>query len=158
MKWYLQIFHSTHYSGADLILQFGLNEPWKKVFGPVFIHLNSLVNGDDPLKRLWEDAKQQVSHEKKPQLYYSLYFFNNSKRKLFFNFNCLLGEISSLKNLYHISDGSWSSKLAIWFSSFQGLSAVGSTRQCERQITSPWQVTICYYSTFIYLLVIILIY
>ncbi|CAB4297831.1 unnamed protein product [Prunus armeniaca] len=65
----LAIFHSTHYSGADLILQFGPNEPWKKVFGPVFIHLNSLVNGDDPLKRLWEDAKQQVSHEKKTPHY-----------------------------------------------------------------------------------------
>ncbi|KAH0989070.1 hypothetical protein GBA52_000553 [Prunus armeniaca] len=59
----LAIFHSTHYSGADLILQFGPNEPWKKVFGPVFIHLNSLVNGDDPLKRLWEDAKQQMEVE-----------------------------------------------------------------------------------------------
>ncbi|BBG95892.1 Rhamnogalacturonate lyase family protein [Prunus dulcis] len=59
----LAIFHSTHYSGADLILQFGPNEPWKKVFGPVFIHLNYLVNGDDPLKRLWEDAKQQMEVE-----------------------------------------------------------------------------------------------
>ncbi|XP_021832185.1 probable rhamnogalacturonate lyase B [Prunus avium] len=59
----LAIFHSTHYSGADLILKFGPNEPWKKVFGPVFIHLNSLVNGGDPLKRLWEDAKQQMEVE-----------------------------------------------------------------------------------------------
>ncbi|PQP94612.1 putative rhamnogalacturonate lyase B [Prunus yedoensis var. nudiflora] len=59
----LAIFHSTHYSGADLILHFGPNEPWKKVFGPVFIHLNSLVNGGDPLKRLWEDAKQQMEVE-----------------------------------------------------------------------------------------------
>lgn len=56
-----QIFHSVHYSGEDLILKFGPNEPWKKVFGPVFIYLNSLTDGDDPLL-LWEDAKQQVFH------------------------------------------------------------------------------------------------
>ncbi|KAF5455954.1 hypothetical protein F2P56_025477, partial [Juglans regia] len=54
----LAIFHSVHYSGEDLVLKFGPNEPWKKVFGPVFIFLNSLTDGDDPLL-LWEDAKQQ---------------------------------------------------------------------------------------------------
>lgn len=56
-----QIFHSTHYSGEELILQFGTNEPWKKVLGPVFFYLNSLVNGTtNPIQRLWEDAKQEV--------------------------------------------------------------------------------------------------
>ncbi|KAG6648678.1 hypothetical protein I3843_07G160200 [Carya illinoinensis] len=58
----LAIFHSVHYSGEDLILKFGPNEPWKKVFGPVFIYLNSLTDGDDPLL-LWEDAKQQMIYE-----------------------------------------------------------------------------------------------
>ncbi|XP_041017227.1 uncharacterized protein LOC121259642 isoform X2 [Juglans microcarpa x Juglans regia] len=58
----LAIFHSVHYSGEDLVLKFGPNEPWKKVFGPVFIYLNSLTDGDDPLL-LWEDAKQQMIYE-----------------------------------------------------------------------------------------------
>lgn len=52
----------VHYSGADLILRFGHSEPWKKVFGPIFIYLNSLSNEDDPLL-LWEDAKQQMIFE-----------------------------------------------------------------------------------------------
>lgn len=34
-------------------------EPWKKVYGPVFIYLNSTANGDDPLW-LWDDAKIKV--------------------------------------------------------------------------------------------------
>ncbi|GMN40187.1 hypothetical protein TIFTF001_009412 [Ficus carica] len=56
----LAIFHSTHYSGEDLILQFGPSEPWKKVYGPVFIYLNSLLEEEpDPLQLLWEDAKKQ---------------------------------------------------------------------------------------------------
>ncbi|KAM5575240.1 rhamnogalacturonate lyase [Rosa sericea] len=59
----LAIFHSTHYSGEELILQFGSNEPWKKVFGPVFFYLNSLVDGANPFQCLWEDAKQQMNDE-----------------------------------------------------------------------------------------------
>jgi rhamnogalacturonan endolyase len=55
-----QVFHSTHYSGTDLIMKFGANEPWKKVFGPIFIYLNSKSGGLSPI-RLWEDAKQQVN-------------------------------------------------------------------------------------------------
>ncbi|KAH1110553.1 hypothetical protein GYH30_009408 [Glycine max] len=58
----LSVFHSTHYSGADLIMQFGPNEPWKKVYGPIFIYLNSLSNGFSPIG-LWEDAKQQMVNE-----------------------------------------------------------------------------------------------
>ncbi|OIT34575.1 hypothetical protein A4A49_12736 [Nicotiana attenuata] len=34
-------------------------QPWKKVFGPVFIYLNSVTVGEDPLT-LWKDAKEQV--------------------------------------------------------------------------------------------------
>lgn len=55
-----QVFHSTHYSGADLIMKFGPNEPWKKVYGPIFIYFNSLSDGLSPIN-LWEDAKQQVT-------------------------------------------------------------------------------------------------
>ncbi|AES73958.2 rhamnogalacturonate lyase B-like protein [Medicago truncatula] len=58
----LSVFHSTHYSGADLIMKFGENEPWKKVFGPIFIYLNSNSDGFSPIK-LWEDAKQQMVNE-----------------------------------------------------------------------------------------------
>ncbi|KAK4850741.1 hypothetical protein QYF36_009409 [Acer negundo] len=58
----LALFHSVHYSGADLILRFQQGEPWKKVFGPIFIYINSLLDGDDPLL-LWEDAKQQMVME-----------------------------------------------------------------------------------------------
>lgn len=43
-------------------MKFGPNEEWKKVFGPVFVYLNSLTNeGGQDL--LWEDAKNQVSHQ-----------------------------------------------------------------------------------------------
>ncbi|KAF7817054.1 putative rhamnogalacturonate lyase B [Senna tora] len=58
----LSVFHSTHYSGADLIMKFGPDEPWKKVYGPIFIYLNSLSNGESP-RKLWEDAKQQMVNE-----------------------------------------------------------------------------------------------
>ncbi|XP_004501130.1 uncharacterized protein [Cicer arietinum] len=58
----LSVFHSTHYSGTDLIMKFGPNEPWKKVFGPIFIYLNSISNGVSP-KMLWNNAKQQTANE-----------------------------------------------------------------------------------------------
>ncbi|XP_061372051.1 probable rhamnogalacturonate lyase B [Gastrolobium bilobum] len=58
----LSVFHSTHYSGEDLIMKFGPNEPWKKVYGPIFVYLNHLSNGFSPI-RLWEDAKQQMVNE-----------------------------------------------------------------------------------------------
>ncbi|XP_051147562.1 uncharacterized protein LOC127262784 isoform X2 [Andrographis paniculata] len=37
----LAIFVTSHYAGEDLLLKFQPGEIWKKVFGPVFIHLNS---------------------------------------------------------------------------------------------------------------------
>ncbi|KAJ1393114.1 Rhamnogalacturonate lyase [Sesbania bispinosa] len=55
----LAMFLSAHYSGEDLIPKFNAGEAWKKVFGPVFIYLNSLDKGRDPLK-LWDDAKRQM--------------------------------------------------------------------------------------------------
>ncbi|KAH7524807.1 hypothetical protein FEM48_Zijuj06G0158300 [Ziziphus jujuba var. spinosa] len=59
-----QIFHSTHYSGEDLIMKFGSDEEWKKVYGPIFMYMNSFSNGgDDPLQELWEDAKNQMKVE-----------------------------------------------------------------------------------------------
>lgn len=62
IEWRHQIFLSAHYAGKDLVPKFGPGEPWKKVFGPVFIYLNSASAGDDP-RWLWEDAKIQVCTE-----------------------------------------------------------------------------------------------
>lgn len=42
--------------------QFGSGEQWKKVFGPVFIYLNSVADKNDALS-LWYDAKEQVYHQ-----------------------------------------------------------------------------------------------
>uniref|UniRef100_A0A9I9CHA5 rhamnogalacturonan endolyase n=1 Tax=Cucumis melo TaxID=3656 RepID=A0A9I9CHA5_CUCME len=58
----LAMFLSAHYSGEDLVLKLSPDEPWKKVFGPVFFYLNSVSDGGDPLS-LWEDAKTQMSIE-----------------------------------------------------------------------------------------------
>ncbi|KAL3655230.1 hypothetical protein CASFOL_001016 [Castilleja foliolosa] len=58
----LAVFLSAHYTGDDLVPIFAEGEPWKKVFGPVFIYLNSVMDGDDPLT-LWDDAKRQMSVE-----------------------------------------------------------------------------------------------
>ncbi|XP_057729726.1 rhamnogalacturonate lyase B-like isoform X1 [Arachis stenosperma] len=62
----LAVFLSAHYSGEDLVPKFKEGEAWKKVFGPVFIYLNSPNdnNGDvEPHKMLWEDAKLQMNVE-----------------------------------------------------------------------------------------------
>lgn len=41
-------------------MKFESDEEWKKVYGPVFMYLNSLTDLGDPLQELWEDAKNQV--------------------------------------------------------------------------------------------------
>ncbi|KAI3888224.1 hypothetical protein MKX03_029015 [Papaver bracteatum] len=58
----LAIFQSNHYAGESLDTKLQHGEPWKKVFGPVFIYLNSVPEGKDPLL-LWEDAKRQMKIE-----------------------------------------------------------------------------------------------
>ncbi|OIW14564.1 hypothetical protein TanjilG_14950 [Lupinus angustifolius] len=55
----LAVFVSAHYSGEDLVPKLNSGEAWKKVFGPIFIYLNSAYDGDDPLN-LWQDAKLQM--------------------------------------------------------------------------------------------------
>ncbi|XP_058081199.1 uncharacterized protein LOC131229304 isoform X4 [Magnolia sinica] len=55
----LAMFMGGHYSGEDLMPKFTDGEPWKKVFGPVFMYVNSGWAGTDPLS-LWEDAKLQM--------------------------------------------------------------------------------------------------
>lgn len=52
------MFVSTHYAGEYLGMKFRNGEQWKKVFGPVFIYLNSASNNH--ISSLWHDAKSQV--------------------------------------------------------------------------------------------------
>lgn len=54
-----QIFVTSHYAGADLLLKFEAGEIWKKVYGPVFIYLNSVPDKNEGLS-LWDNAKEQV--------------------------------------------------------------------------------------------------
>ncbi|KAK7301084.1 hypothetical protein RJT34_11944 [Clitoria ternatea] len=58
----LSMFLSAHYAGEDIVLKLQPNEAWKKVFGPTFVYLNTLSEGDDSLQ-LWEDAKYQMNEE-----------------------------------------------------------------------------------------------
>ncbi|CAM6087084.1 unnamed protein product [Calypogeia fissa] len=58
----LAMFHSAHYAGIDLCPRFRDQEPWQKVFGPVFIYLNSAALDTD-MRSLWDDAKQQMYEE-----------------------------------------------------------------------------------------------
>ncbi|KAJ8762543.1 hypothetical protein K2173_007982 [Erythroxylum novogranatense] len=57
-----KVLHSTHYEGAASIIRIEANEPWKKVYGPVFTYLNSASNGPIPAS-LWDDAKKQAQIE-----------------------------------------------------------------------------------------------
>ncbi|CAL5332656.1 hypothetical protein CsSME_00014125 [Camellia sinensis var. sinensis] len=58
----LAIFVTSHYAGPDLIVKFEPGEIWKKVFGPVFIYLNSVPDENNALS-LWDDAKEQMNIE-----------------------------------------------------------------------------------------------
>nr|XP_043636747.1 rhamnogalacturonate lyase-like [Erigeron canadensis] len=58
----LAMFISAHYGGNDLVLKLKKGEHWKKVFGPVFMYLNSKTTREDPLT-LWDDAKNQMLDE-----------------------------------------------------------------------------------------------
>ncbi|XP_076926988.1 uncharacterized protein LOC143590371 [Bidens hawaiensis] len=55
----LAMFISAHYGGNDLVVKFSEGEQWAKVFGPVFMYLNSTSIEEDPLT-LWQDAKNQM--------------------------------------------------------------------------------------------------
>ncbi|XVE83037.1 hypothetical protein DITRI_Ditri16bG0054700 [Diplodiscus trichospermus] len=59
----LSMFVSTHYTGTDIDVAYKKGEPWKKVFGPVLIYLNSASSDDDFRKTLWNDAKRQLNEE-----------------------------------------------------------------------------------------------
>ncbi|KAM7515832.1 hypothetical protein LguiA_005415 [Lonicera macranthoides] len=59
----LAMFFSGHYVG-DMSLDLQTGEPWKKVFGPIFIYLNSASHNEDH-RTLWADAKEQMMIETK---------------------------------------------------------------------------------------------
>lgn len=58
----LSMFVSSHYGGTDVALRFNDGELWKKVFGPVFIYLNSAISKSKSFY-LWDDAKKQMEAE-----------------------------------------------------------------------------------------------
>ncbi|GAB4839481.1 hypothetical protein Ancab_029005 [Ancistrocladus abbreviatus] len=58
----LSVLLSTHYAGAELMAKFEDGEPWKKVMGPLFVHVNSVPKEDD-WHLLWHNAKQQLMIE-----------------------------------------------------------------------------------------------
>ncbi|KAE9614477.1 hypothetical protein Lal_00012317 [Lupinus albus] len=60
----LSMFMSTHYAGKEITMSFEEGETYKKVFGPVFIYLNSATTKDNSLS-LWSDAEDQLSKEVK---------------------------------------------------------------------------------------------
>ncbi|KAM1752826.1 hypothetical protein ACFX11_010752 [Malus domestica] len=65
----LTVFLSSHYLGKDVGLTFAEGEAWKKVFGPLFVYLNSDVRSSNASFSLWENAKEQMYEEVKSWLY-----------------------------------------------------------------------------------------
>lgn len=55
----LQMFHGTHYIGNEILAHFQEGEAWRKVFGPIFVYLNSTSDASKAYN-LWIDAKKQV--------------------------------------------------------------------------------------------------
>ncbi|KAK6923864.1 Rhamnogalacturonan lyase, domain II [Dillenia turbinata] len=62
----LATFESCHYGGLAMQMKFEDGEPWKKVFGPVFLYLNSGSTNESKSTsntslghHLWQDAKRQ---------------------------------------------------------------------------------------------------
>ena len=76
-------------------MKFKPNEPWKKVYGPIFVYLNSLSNGESPIL-LWEDAKKQVLLP--PSAFYEMKsFFISSAENRFIDVNDVRMLIKLLK-------------------------------------------------------------
>ncbi|CAN8280034.1 unnamed protein product [Cochlearia groenlandica] len=55
----LSMFTSLHYVGKEMNTSYTSKEAWKKVFGPVFVYLNSASSPN----LLWTDAKRQMVAE-----------------------------------------------------------------------------------------------
>ncbi|XP_050381728.1 probable rhamnogalacturonate lyase B [Argentina anserina] len=61
----LSMFLSTHYAGKQAGIELKRDEAWKKVFGPVFVYLNSAPRSKNSTGTLWNDAKEQMAEEVK---------------------------------------------------------------------------------------------
>ncbi|KAI4328110.1 hypothetical protein L6164_020494 [Bauhinia variegata] len=62
----LSMFVSTHYAGKEVTMAFEQGETYKKVFGPIFVYLNSASNKNNSVpasQPLWRDAVQQMTKE-----------------------------------------------------------------------------------------------
>lgn len=59
-KYLWQMFHGTHYIGDDIVAHFSEGEAWRKVFGPIFIYLNSTPSVSNA-HGFWIDEKRQVT-------------------------------------------------------------------------------------------------
>ncbi|KAH6784507.1 Rhamnogalacturonate lyase family protein [Perilla frutescens var. hirtella] len=79
----MQIFFSNHYMGPDFGVKLRGGEHWKKVFGPVFIYLNSDSSGTNNPRTLWKDARKQMLRETKkwPYDFPSSKDFPNAKQR-----------------------------------------------------------------------------
>lgn len=64
------MFHGTHYIGDDILAHFQEGETWRKVFGPIFVYLNSTPDVSNA-HNLWIDAKKQVQFD----FYLNIYLF-----------------------------------------------------------------------------------
>ncbi|XP_047334379.1 probable rhamnogalacturonate lyase B [Impatiens glandulifera] len=60
----LSMFFSGHYAGI-VSLKFEDGESWEKIFGPTFIYLNSVSQDHEIHRSLWNDAKNQLSEQKR---------------------------------------------------------------------------------------------
>lgn len=63
------MFTSLHYVGKDMNTTYTSMEPWKKVYGPIFVYLNSASSHN----LLWTDAKRQVYFNSVPIIVITVY-------------------------------------------------------------------------------------
>ncbi|KAK1282216.1 hypothetical protein QJS10_CPB22g00212 [Acorus calamus] len=78
----LAMFHGTHYIGDDIVASFANGEAWRKVYGPVFVYLNSTRSVNNAYD-LWLDAKEKRLEEEKAWPYdfvSSPFFLMSSER------------------------------------------------------------------------------
>ncbi|XP_019177210.1 PREDICTED: rhamnogalacturonate lyase B-like isoform X2 [Ipomoea nil] len=59
----LSKFSGRHYAGRGLDITFQNGEPWKKVFGPEFVYLNSDSSAENDPSLLWNDAWKRMNQE-----------------------------------------------------------------------------------------------
>ncbi|XP_022991806.1 probable rhamnogalacturonate lyase B isoform X2 [Cucurbita maxima] len=118
----LSMFVSTHYAGTDVGMKFAKGEPWKKVFGPVFVYLNSASPKED-YRSLWQDAKQQLATEisKWPYTFPQSEDFPSSAQR------------GSVAGRLLIRDGSISDRLLRASNAFVGLALPGPVGSWQRE-------------------------